>query len=229
MFIRRLAEDLRRQNWTTVAIEVFVLSLSVFLGLQAENWNQNRKDGAELRGYTERLIGDFAAIRDRCRLLTTEIDRELEAVSQLSALAHGNGMDPNVDYTAIIREIVSYSVPPPRAASYLDILESGKLELYQDSSIADALIRCDDSMQRNLSSFEIRRQYARDHGEQITGLFLDIEEVTFEDAIQLVDTEARPFRRELTQARVFRQVDKTNFEAIIDCSTEVVEKLTASN
>ena len=229
MFVRRLAEDLRRQNWTTVAIELVVLTLGVFLGLQAENWNQNRKDRAELRGYTERLINDFAAIRDRCRQLISEIDRELEAHSQISALTHGNGMDPNVDYAALIREIGGYGVPPARAASYLDILESSKLGLFQDSSIADALIRCDNSMQRNLSASEIRMQYGMEHSEQLMGLSIDVKELSFEDAIQFVDTEARSFQQELRFHRAARRGDKTGYEAIIDCSTQVIEKLTASN
>lgn len=229
MFSRRLVDDLRRQNWTTVAIEIFVLTLGVFLGLQAENWSQNRKDRAELRAYTERLIRDFSAIRDRSKQSVAETDRELEALSQISVLTHGNGTVSDVNYSALIQELRGYIVPHPRAASYLDMLESNDLGLFQDFSISDALIRCDDSMQRNLSGFETRRQFERDYSEVLLGLVFDNEYLSFEEAFLVVDTEARTFRRELALLRMNRQADKIGFEDIIDCSTQVIEKLTSSD
>lgn len=229
MVFQRLAENLRTQNWTTVAIEVLVLTLGVFLGLQVENWNQNRIDRVKARDYSERLIADFTAIRDRSTQLIAEIDRELEALSQISELTDGNGTNPDVDYSALIQELSNYSVPPPRSASYIDILESNNLDLFQDRSHAEALIRCDDDLQSFLSAFEIRRQIVRESSGPFLGLILDIEDLSFQDAIRLVDTEARPFRRELTLHRTIRQADRSGFEGIVDCSTQVVEKLATRN
>lgn len=42
MILHRLASAIREQNWATVAIELFIVVLGVFLGLQANNWNEAR-------------------------------------------------------------------------------------------------------------------------------------------------------------------------------------------
>lgn len=42
MILRRLTENLRLQNWTTIAIELAIVILGVFVGTQVSNWNQTR-------------------------------------------------------------------------------------------------------------------------------------------------------------------------------------------
>lgn len=57
--LRRLAADLRQHHWTGVAIELAIVVLGVFIGLQAANWNEARRDRALERQYLERLREDF--------------------------------------------------------------------------------------------------------------------------------------------------------------------------
>jgi hypothetical protein len=57
--LRRIAADLRQHHWTGVAIELLIVVLGVFIGLQAANWNEERKDRALARQYLERLREDF--------------------------------------------------------------------------------------------------------------------------------------------------------------------------
>ena len=52
MILRRLTENLRTQNWTNVAIELAIVIVGVFIGLQAANWNQGRIERRE----TERML-----------------------------------------------------------------------------------------------------------------------------------------------------------------------------
>ncbi|MBN8481560.1 MAG: hypothetical protein J0L88_08230 [Xanthomonadales bacterium] len=59
MFLRRMIENVRRQDWTAIAVELVVVVLGVFIGLQAANWNEDRlsaQRGAEL---TTRLRADL--------------------------------------------------------------------------------------------------------------------------------------------------------------------------
>lgn len=57
--LRRIATDLRQHHWTGVAIELLIVVLGVFIGLQAANWNEGRKDRALARQYLERLREDL--------------------------------------------------------------------------------------------------------------------------------------------------------------------------
>lgn len=51
MIFRRFAGSLRRQDWTAVVVELVVVVLGVFIGLQAANWNEDRQ--------TDRRVADF--------------------------------------------------------------------------------------------------------------------------------------------------------------------------
>ena len=55
MFLHRIAENLRRQNWTAIALDFVIVVVGVFLGMQVSNWNQARAEKAE----TERMLAQL--------------------------------------------------------------------------------------------------------------------------------------------------------------------------
>ena len=59
MLPRRIASYMKDQNWTAVGIELLVVVLGVFLGLQVDNWNESRIEGNNVRTYYVRLIEDI--------------------------------------------------------------------------------------------------------------------------------------------------------------------------
>ncbi len=61
MILRRFTANLRRQDWTAVAVELVVVVIGVFLGVQASNWNQARADAQLGRDYAKRLVHDLDA------------------------------------------------------------------------------------------------------------------------------------------------------------------------
>ena len=55
MILRRLVANLRGQNWTSVAIELGIVILGVFIGIQAANWNLARQE----RHETQQLLSQL--------------------------------------------------------------------------------------------------------------------------------------------------------------------------
>jgi uncharacterized membrane protein len=45
MILHRLTKSILEQNWLTVAVEIIIVVLGVFLGLQVNNWNEWRIGG----------------------------------------------------------------------------------------------------------------------------------------------------------------------------------------
>ncbi len=59
--LRRAVQALRRQDWTAVVIELVVVIIGVFIGLQVSNWNAGRVDAARAHGYLQRIANDLDA------------------------------------------------------------------------------------------------------------------------------------------------------------------------
>lgn len=61
MVIRRIREHVASHNWFAVGVDLAIVVVGVFLGTQANNWNEARLAASEEHTYRERLIEDVAA------------------------------------------------------------------------------------------------------------------------------------------------------------------------
>ena len=58
MILRRVVQRLKQQEWTAVVIEIAIVVLGVFIGIQVSNWNDDRKEQALEVVYLDRIAGD---------------------------------------------------------------------------------------------------------------------------------------------------------------------------
>lgn len=63
MVVRRFRDHVADHNWFAVATDLGIVVAGVFLGTQANNWNQSRLDRRQGEEYRERLIDDLRANR----------------------------------------------------------------------------------------------------------------------------------------------------------------------
>jgi hypothetical protein len=59
MVIRRIREHVTAHNWFAVGIDLAIVVLGVFIGTQANNWNEARLERHKAQVYRERLISDL--------------------------------------------------------------------------------------------------------------------------------------------------------------------------
>jgi hypothetical protein len=55
MFLRRIVQSLKTQNWTAIGLELLIVIIGVFIGTQVSNWNQDRNERRE----TARLLHEL--------------------------------------------------------------------------------------------------------------------------------------------------------------------------
>ena len=58
MLLRRITEHVKAQNWVAVVLDFLIVVFGIFVGLQVDNWNEERKASAEEREYLLRLSED---------------------------------------------------------------------------------------------------------------------------------------------------------------------------
>lgn len=61
MVIRRIREHVATHNWFAVGIDLAIVVVGVFLGIQASNWNAARIQSDEVRAYRTQIIDDLTA------------------------------------------------------------------------------------------------------------------------------------------------------------------------
>ena len=59
MILHRLIDAARRQSWFTVLVELFVVVVGIYAGLQVDAWQDARADRAEARYYLARLVEEL--------------------------------------------------------------------------------------------------------------------------------------------------------------------------
>ena len=134
MAVRRFRDHVAEHNWFAVAVDVLVVVLGVFLGMQANNWNEDRLDRKRGEQYRHRLIDDLEANEEdfRTRTIYYRQVRDL-GYATLQDLRH-----PTADPAGFLSDAFKAGNILPRAtqrATYDEILAAGALGLLGDESI----------------------------------------------------------------------------------------------
>jgi len=59
MIFARILTNLKQQQWTGAVIELAIVVLGVFIGIQASNWNQDRENADKGQQFAGRLLHDL--------------------------------------------------------------------------------------------------------------------------------------------------------------------------
>ena len=139
--LRRFSGRLRQHDWLAVALDLTIVILGVFLGIQAANWNEARHDRAEEKRYYAQIVVDLRRDLDTLRTAhrrSLEYDQAAETV--LEALEHGipRGTDPS-DFAKAIDYAGFLFIPSPSRRTYDELISTGNLRLLRDGKAKDAI------------------------------------------------------------------------------------------
>ena len=67
MLYRRVLTHVRSQDWTAVVVDLVIVVVGVFIGIQVSNWNDDRLEAKRQIAYIERLREDFLGIDERLK------------------------------------------------------------------------------------------------------------------------------------------------------------------
>ena len=118
MILRRIAQSFRQQDWFTVLVEITIVVLGVFIGIQVSNWNEGlaeRNTEARLLTYlAEDLRADIAAIERAAR----SAEWRISALDHVLREATGTAM-PTATFTETgpepVPAIAPFDMNPPFA------------------------------------------------------------------------------------------------------------------
>lgn len=134
MAVRRFRDHVAKHNWLAVGIDLAVVVLGVFLGLQANNWNENRLNRAQGKEYRQRLIDDLDANEEdfRQRVVYYRQVHDL-GYAALQDMRRSNSRDPA---SFLLEAFKATNILPrsTRRATYQEIVSAGAMGSLGDES-----------------------------------------------------------------------------------------------
>lgn len=142
MILRRIRTHVDHHNWFAVAIDLIIVVVGVFIGIEVSNWNQARHERAEERRYYQQIREDLVA--DLETLATAKKrslgnDRAAELV--LSAIEEGPppGQSHGGVAVAIHRGGFLY-LPMASRRTYDELISTGNLRLLRDAKLKNEIV-----------------------------------------------------------------------------------------
>jgi hypothetical protein len=142
VILRRLAAAIAEQNWFTVILEVVIVVVGIYLGLQASEWSQDREDRRAEVVYLERIAADLDA-----SLTQTTISQEFQTrharygALVLQAL-RGCDLQPDQrdQFASGIYLVAKHNAAAFVQASLQELLSAGRLTIIRNSSLRQMLV-----------------------------------------------------------------------------------------
>ncbi len=160
MILRRIIAHFRKQEWTAIALDFVIVVVGVFVGLQAQAWNESRQDRVQERAYIERLTRDFTAIEERTEFANAKWIEVITVSRRLLAdidayNATGRMPRPEQDILADMSDLQGTRIPAPRAATFVEMLSTGEIRVLRNEDLRDALLAYDTQTHYALIAYDV--------------------------------------------------------------------------
>lgn len=172
MLLRRFSEHVRAQNWTAVAIDFAVVVLGIFVGLQVDDWNNDRKLRVREQAHLVQLAEDFRFNQQAASdLAEHHAERASELRFAIGVLSREVASEDELERVrwAILR-MRQHPPFPGTTGGYDSLLASGDFAILRDADLKSGLVRLDASLdaQRNWLAKLAENRAADDWLEQFT-------------------------------------------------------------
>ena len=160
MIVKRVAEALRRQDWTSVVIEFLLVVLGVLLAFQISQWASEREARTERAAATERLLQEAEETVAYMRLGVMTQEQLIEdlgySLGQIQA-----GTWPSADQARMSRalqRIINAAPPSPPSSVYDDLVASGAFGKIGDVRLRTAISNFRGTLANNARFVDYFRQ-----------------------------------------------------------------------
>jgi hypothetical protein len=137
MILYRFSKSIRKQDWFAVLIEFVVVVVGIFVGLQANDWAQERHDRKQERAALERL---FLEADGAHQLLTGHVQRTLR-LNQMrrNAVQFADSFAPvpedELPLKIGINTLAIFPPVMPITVAYDELKSSGQMQLIRSAAL----------------------------------------------------------------------------------------------
>ena len=149
MILRRVVEHLKHLHWTTIAIDLLVVVVGVFIGMQASDWNQDRATTQHSEVFTARLKADLRVENWSYQFLIAYNREVLANANRAVDALDGTAPLPDEALLVSAYRATQYRQRNRRGSTYDQLISTGTIGLIRDQNLRDTAMRL-----YNISTFD---------------------------------------------------------------------------
>jgi hypothetical protein len=156
VIIGRIAKSVTEQNWSTVFVELLVVVVGIFLGLQATAWHEDRQaraDGYYYLDLLRRQLDDEIVARET---VLAELSDQIDQIKNAYELLYADQWSAEEYAKFKSDHLAIYSVfgVSRRPSALRQLLDNGKIDLIESRDIQEVLFGLDRAYEEAISQSE---------------------------------------------------------------------------
>jgi len=143
MLLRRFTQHLKDQNWFAVGLDVIVVIVGIFLGMQVTEWNEERQDKEDNLIYIKRIHGELIDAENASNRVRT---RRLELIGPLSDAGRvifdeEEPRELTNEHCFALGTSHFFNINAPDLPSMAELMSAGRIYIIQDAKMRTDLIK----------------------------------------------------------------------------------------
>jgi len=139
MIFRRIKAHIEKENWFAVGVDFFIVVVGVFVGMQAQDWNESRGNKRIVAEYIERLQAEILienqSHQNVIDYLSTTHAHGIAALESFKKPADELDKDFLID---LYQASQSWNYRP-NLSTYNELLTTGRIGLFSDDNVRKAV------------------------------------------------------------------------------------------
>lgn len=174
MILRRVIQHVRNQEWTAIVIDLLIVVVGVYMGIQAQAWNTERVERGIERQYLLSLHGEISGMIESNNSRVASHRDQLQALNSVAKMFAVTGVDLNLAMRHCIAITESHIyvgriLAPPTIE---ELHSTGRLQLISNNALRSTIVSYSQTLegyrQLNTDIQSDRQILARAHPSLIT-------------------------------------------------------------
>ncbi len=143
MILKRLSINFKKQDWFSVAVELCIVILGIYLGFQVTAWHSNQQAKVAESRLLMRLGEDLSNLQSQNTKVSERLDEQLKKVELALEFTRNadSWQSDHITWRKYLRPVMGYPDPVAELPVYEEIVATAQLSSIQNQSFRTALTR----------------------------------------------------------------------------------------
>ena len=141
MILRRFTQHIKEQNWFAVGLDVIVVIVGIFMGMQVTEWNDERQHSVMMTEYLNNMRLELSDdIEDWEREKSRNSEKIKDLLSIIISLRDTEKIEDKVNFIRTLQRSFRSAPIVSNNSVYTDMLSSGNLKLIKSQQLRQKII-----------------------------------------------------------------------------------------